>query len=173
MEVEDARENQLLGEEPEASSPQNPAPREEEPRQVELPQPAQPQGLGVLTKTQRKNRQARLKRKQRLQQAAVVLAVSEPARVTAAVPEAAAAALAVPEAGMPRVAVAPVVAAPAQPLAVARGPRPHVRPPPGLRQHHARHVPRSVFATAWGEMLKAKRSLDVAMELLKFYRYDG
>lgn len=149
-----------------------------------------PQQEVELNKSQRKNRRARLRRRLRLQQVAAsaapgLVAAELPghsaggAFPVAAAPAAAVAALptAVPAAAVSVAApvqVSGIQAVPRRPCTASavRDRRP-LLPQAARRPNQARHVPRSVFNTAWEEMRKAKRSLDVAMELLKFYRYDG
>ena len=146
------------------------------------------QGAMGLSKTQRKNRQARLRRRLRLKQTAASVAPDlDAAELPGHVQVVAAGLLPVAIASVvlaPVVAVAPPAAAPAPAVAVHAGPR---RPRTSLmvqgrqlptsqavrRPNRARHVPPSLFDTAWEEMRKARQSLDVAMELLKFYRYSG
>ena len=152
---------------------------------VELPLHNQ-EGEQGLSKTQRKNRRARQKRRQlRLQRTVVSCGLAPPAvagtgGVTASVRvagiAAAPVAVALPAATQRQATPLPALvtqAASRQPLtAAAVGGRPHLPRVP-RRPNRARPMPKSIFDTAWGEMLKAKRSLDVAMELMKFYRYDG
>ena len=125
---------------------------------VELPLHTQ-EGEQGLSKTQRKNRRAKQKRRQ--------LVASVGVAGIAAAPVAVALLAATQEQATPLSALV-TEAASCQPLTAAGG-RPHLPRVP-RRPNQARPMPKSIFDTAWREMLKAKRSLDVAMELMKFYR---
>lgn len=127
METEEAIEDALLAEaagsttEPVASTSKQPE------RKAHEVVPA----VG-LTKTQKKNQKARMKRK--LKRDTSSLSAGEGQKPQAA------------------------VSSPGQ--------------PPSKRPNVARPMPRTLFLQAWTELLNARRSVDAAMEVLRFYRYD-
>lgn len=115
---------------------------------------AQVPDSGSLSKTQRKNLKARQKRKQQWKQLK--------ATTTAATVSAPVAAVESPAEGTAAPVVTPPTAAPAD--ATGQG---------VARPNRARPTPRSLFQTAWRSLLDAKSQLNTAMNLMKFYRYDG